>query len=404
MHFPTSPRALSAAAILVHLASAVPHGHKKDWGNCSSVIPRAVAERQQETLEWAVIGDSWASGVAYAASNRWDSNLDGCFRTTEAWGAQMSTDLEWAPKQNFHFAACAGAKFDNLKTGQMPNTGSPQLVITTIGGNNAFFGTTVDNCIYQAIPTNFYGNPYDQDSDGTGECWKSLVAISTYIANQESGLSFDLKRTLDDLFATDQAKSHTDFYLYISSYAHFFNADSDPCDNWTFSPWWRYWKPKLVKSLRKEFNDRTDGFHNVYKTVIDSYVPPTGNHLGFIDVTHGFEGHHFCEPEHSLEGQWSSGDVWIWNLGLSNNDGSIVVGKIATDVNGTQYMDQAEGDNETFYKEVNPFGSSGPISSGWAGRPFHPKVLGHGAMKKIMIAALRNDHVPGVYIPALKKA
>jgi hypothetical protein len=69
---------------------------------------------------------------------------------------------------------------------------------------------------------------------------------------------------LDEIFATDQAKSHDDFRLYLNSYAEFFNADTDGCDTWSFAPWWRIWKPKLVKALRQEFNAKLDAFNNVY--------------------------------------------------------------------------------------------------------------------------------------------
>jgi len=127
--------------------------------------------------------------------------------------------------------------------------------------------------------------------------------------------------------------------------------------------------------------------------------------LGFIDVTAGLANHHFCEPAHSFEDQWSSGDVWLWNLGLTTSDGSdtsTLVGQSMTDVNGTVYMGQAPGDSESNYVNgSDPFGFSEPIPTGWVGRPFHPKRLGHGAIKDIIIARLRRDGVPGVLVPAL---
>jgi hypothetical protein len=234
----------------------------------TSQTPQPKQSAQVDKFEWAVVGDSWSSGVAYSTSTMYDSNTDFCFRTNEAWGAQMEADATWTQnQQDFHFAACGGDKFANLKTRQIPNTGSPQLIISTIGGNNAFFGSTVDACVYQGNPK-AYGNPYDQDPDGTGLCKKGLQATLDYINNANSGLSFDLKQTLNDLFATDQARSHPEFYLYLASYVYFFNATTDACDDWSFAPWWRIWKPKLVKALRQEFNDKLDAFHTVYVSVL----------------------------------------------------------------------------------------------------------------------------------------
>jgi hypothetical protein len=263
MHFPTNPRALGAAAVLMHLALAVP---TEDTGiNASVLVPRHPQASNTGPFQWAVIGDSWSSGIAYNYWNQYDKVTD-CRRTTEAWGALMAADFTWAPTQQFDFAACAGSKFESLTTDQVPNTGSPGLVISTIGGNNAFFGDTVDNCIYHGDPFKDYGLPYHLDTNGTGDCWKSLQAASSYIDN---GLGFDLNRTLDDLFAAYQAKSQSPFYLYLSSYAHFFNADSDICNTWSFAPWWASTPlPRLVKELRQEFNNRTDAFHAVYVSAL----------------------------------------------------------------------------------------------------------------------------------------
>jgi hypothetical protein len=38
------------------------------------------------------------------------------------------------------------------------------------------------------------------------------------------------------------------------------------------------------------------------------------------------------------------------------------------------------------------------ISNGWKFRPFHPKKSGHAAIKSTVIAAMRQDKVPGVVL------
>lgn len=69
----------------------------------------------------------------------------------------------------------------------------------TAGGNNAGFGSIVDNCIYHADPREFlqYGAPYDQDRDGAGQCKISLSNAQGYLNNSRGGgLAYDLERTL----------------------------------------------------------------------------------------------------------------------------------------------------------------------------------------------------------------
>jgi hypothetical protein len=165
----------------------------------SSTAPATSTPPAQTTaaakFEWAVIGDSWSSGVAYSRETQYDSDNDFCFRTNEAWGAQMEKDTTWTVnEQDFHFAACGGSHMDAMK-GQMADTGIPQLIVSNIGGNNAFFGTTVDNCVYQGNAGQ-YGNPYDSDPDGTGECKKSLVKTQDYPVQFSDSTSLSSTATL----------------------------------------------------------------------------------------------------------------------------------------------------------------------------------------------------------------
>jgi hypothetical protein len=254
MHSSIIPRALSAIAILVNLALAAPAAQ-------STVPP-------QSTVEWAVVGDSWSAGIAYSSGTKYDSDTS-CQRSTEAWGVQMAADNTWTDgPQNFHFAACSGSLLGDIKTSQIQNAGSPQFILTTSGGNNAFFGTIVDSCVYQGVPGKKYGNPYDQDPDGTGQCKIYIQKAKDYVANTASGLSNDLKLTLNDIFNTNQARSHPNFYLYVGLYAQFFNAQTTACNTWSFAPWWRLWKPRLVQALRQELNNGFLGFSNVYVSAL----------------------------------------------------------------------------------------------------------------------------------------
>lgn len=95
------------------------------------------------TFEWAVLGDSWASGVAYNLSNVYGPNdRQFCYRTKESWGAQMSNDDSWTTgDQSFHFAACGGSRMAEVKKQFEDNGGAAQLVWAMFGGNDAGFGS-----------------------------------------------------------------------------------------------------------------------------------------------------------------------------------------------------------------------------------------------------------------------
>ena len=133
-------------------------------------------------------------------------------------------------RQNFHFAGCSGARLVHMvaDNGQIKKTGSPSVIVMTVGGNNAGFGTLVDNCIYHGVPGGEYGAPFHDDPDGTGECTKSLAAAEKYINDPEiGGWANDFSQTLDDIFMTDQARSHDQFWLYVTGYVPFFNNATD---------------------------------------------------------------------------------------------------------------------------------------------------------------------------------
>lgn len=236
-----------------------------------------ICENARPLFRWAAVGDSWTTGVRWSKETTYRDGK--CARATESWPAQMEEDTTWttAPQQ-FHFAACAGSKFDAVK-GQMPDTGTPSVILGTTGvrhiricgssltlidpkqGNNANFGDLVDACFLRAFRGHDYGPPWDNDPLGTGDCKKLVAKTEGYIRDSFDG---DLRRTLDDVFGADAVKNREEFWLYLSLYAHFFNSDTDDCSKWSFAPWWSKLKPKLVKPLRKLFNDDVTTLNNAY--------------------------------------------------------------------------------------------------------------------------------------------
>jgi hypothetical protein len=341
--------------------------------------------------------------VAYSASTVYKyTDFEYCYRTTEAWGAQMEADTTWTIEpQTFHFAGCGGTLINDIPR-QMGRTGNSQLIIGTLGGNNAIFGDIARACIYQPRPGP-WGPPYDEDPNGEGECKKNLAISRNYITRPIGGLRDDFKAAIDNIFDFKQTKGQirSRFDLYVSSYVQFFDATTDPCSDWTFARWFSVASPKLVKPLRAEMNELVEMFNNVQSEVISNYRRPEGYnyYAHYIPVSDEFENHRFCEANHNEEDQWTSSDVWIWNLQWNDGDtggpnkpptapgGDFPVMSLDT-VNRTAL------DNLVFNgSDVNAQVQSG---FGWTARPFHPKPRGHEQMKNFFIQRLKDDEVPGV--------
>jgi hypothetical protein len=111
---------------------------------------------KRDVWPYAVIGDSWGSGVSYKKDVLYDDNLDHCLRTKESHSPQMEADTSWLGSftSGLRDAACSGSQLIDLAHGQyqMGKVGQPDVVVMTSGGNNAGFGYIVDVCIYHSDP------------------------------------------------------------------------------------------------------------------------------------------------------------------------------------------------------------------------------------------------------------
>ncbi|PMD22748.1 hypothetical protein NA56DRAFT_747366 [Hyaloscypha hepaticicola] len=364
----------------------------------SEAIGPSVVERPTAltNFEWGAFGDSWTSGVAYSAATVYrNTDFSFCYRTTEAWGAQMEADTTWTKEpKNFHFAGCGGTLMNDVLR-QMGLTGNPVLIAGTLGGNDAYFG----------------------GSQRKGSAKKNRQAPRDYI-NDESplGLKAQFKNALDVVFDFKQKQGYQDrFDLYVSSYVEFFDATTDACDDqtwawvirvvpsdpngrsgddWTFARWFSVGSPNLVKALRAEMNDLVQMYNSVQATVIASYPSPIGlgvnYYAHYIPVSDEFETHRFCEQDHSFEDQWTSSD---WNDGDTGGpDKPPTAPNWNFPVMSLDTLNRTALDDQVF---SDPAGAA-QSGFGWTARPFHPKPLGHQQMKEFFIQTFKNDEVPGV--------
>ena len=333
------------------------------------------------TFQWGVVGDSWASGVAYLDSNAYDNNTSGCMRTTESYGAQLVKDTSWTNgwTKDFSFPACSGSALVDIAKGQkqIENLGSsPKLAVMTSGGNNALFYRVVDSCIYHSEKSRNYGLPYADDVNKTNDCAMAINNSTTYINN---GLSGDLNRTFDDIFLAQNVMSQPDFLLYLTEYAQFFNLNDDWCDCHSFSI--RYWdRPHLSHVLRADINGLVTKLNAVYNQTIRDY--PNKN-VRFIDLDSLFDDHRFCEAGSTLLYEYCNSNIWFW-------DALWPWGCPFTSTNVTEF----ETELQAFSANMTITSRTGAVSEGYLLRHFHPKIDGHTAIKDAITAQMRIDNIP----------
>lgn len=139
----------------------------------------------------------------------------------------------------------------------------------------------MEACIFQ-YHGGFYGPEYP---DPKGSCAQAIteaqdIISDDYFGNQLQGLA------ISELYNAG-VKNFTDFKVFLTGYAHFFNVDPDStrCNNQSFGPIPGY-RPKLSMELRKAINDLVEQVNNVYSGVVASMKNPN---IQFVDISPGFK-------------------------------------------------------------------------------------------------------------------
>jgi hypothetical protein len=388
----------------------------------ASLLPQTAEASlgKRDTFAWSVIGDSWASGVAYNLSNVY-APTDGqfCYRTKEAWGNQMSNDLSWIASgyEAFYFGACGGTLMNDLRRQMAEDPNHSSVVWGMFGGNNAYFGAIARACIYQPYSVEHpfgWGPPWDEDKDETGLCKQNIKKADSYL-NDPKAMRRELTDALDDILevAQNNLTKGSPLDLYVSSYVRFFDETTDDCDKWTFAhDKLSIGRPKVVKGLRKVINDRVLQVNSLQADVIKNYKIPPPNlpnvrvHNSQPDST--FDSHRFCEKGATYEDQYYGKDVWLWNLQYYDEKSGEEIAVATTDNNGTKFMTSDANVTQGFQTVLGadsnpdaliPQGNDVNIQQsgfGWTARPFHPKFDGHTALKKLFVQQMRDDKIPGV--------
>jgi hypothetical protein len=332
-------------------------------------------EPAQPPLRYAVLGDSWASGVNYGPP---DENLEydfpdsdeicRCRRVKEAWPFQLLHDAELFSELDFQ--ACHGAVFDDIpdQVRRLNQEHAPDFGFLMIGGNLGGFPSIVEDCIFQFNRDKDYGPEYP---DPDGECFKTLEHARENIRSPWfiGGLWNSIYVVLNE----PRIRENRRFRLFIVGYAGLFNHDDPRCNDWSFGIWPGK-QPKLSTELRHAINEVVDVGRTVYNHLINHIM--FNPKVRYIDINSAFAGHRFCEPtpEGTIGAQ--NANSWIYNLEWS---GCWPLSKTEQGPNITVAWPQ-------FCRKCGGIGDVGDLQ-----RPCHPKSEGHEAIKNVLKEALKKE-------------
>jgi hypothetical protein len=297
---------------------------------------------------------------------------------------------------NFTLAACSGAQYYNIaeagNSSQIAKSGNPRFITLQIGGNNIGFYDVVVSCIYQPIKDHDYGPEYADDSKRVGECAKSIDRARARIRDARGWIT----GTMLDVMQQPNTKPDPKFDIFLLGYAHFFNdAQDSPCNKWSFGaiPWWvrGSHQPKLSHPLRRDLNDLVEQLNNQYRAAVRDITngnrAPKGSRAHFVDISPGFNGHRFCEPEHQWFFQQYYGTwVWIWNLSPDTPDNMRQDYPEKQSASSGAFVATIEQSHLIAFSDKEP----GVIS-----RCFHPKIDGHKAIKDLVLTAIKDAKIAG---------
>lgn len=300
MYFPT---ALFLLAYYTHIASTT-----------SSTRSSPDSTR----FEWTALGDSYAVGAGSGVDLGWGR----CLRFSESYPEQMLHQLNVSilGSQNqrvLNFPACSGAtssdilahQFDqnssfDLEYGERPGFGDPTFATLTAGGDDIDFVNLVRNCIYDILPWRSCQEQRDAS-------WKLLQ--SQDLVNKVDSV---IQKTLS---AGRNGSAGDNFRLYVTSYAKFFNDETEQCNNitWSVLPWPFGNRQQLTREIRRDLNDMCDALNGAVKQAVDRNA---AKNVQYIDWDVTMEGHRYCESN-VVEPCDDCSNTWFWQYPQADDFG-----------------------------------------------------------------------------------
>ncbi|KAL8791624.1 MAG: hypothetical protein Q9195_005773 [Heterodermia aff. obscurata] len=326
---------------------------------------------------WAALGDSYASGIG-AGVRRTQAGDTICSRYTEGYPEVVNVVLDGTAPINraFNWVACSGAKTDYVKSTEVPKIASDIDIATlTIGGNDIGFFDILNYCIFQF-------------TSGT-TCDDQLQDSSNQIEN-------DLPAKLDStILAILNQADNSNFKLYMTGYAGFWNNETTQCNDVSFNFWET--KPADRANLTQELRTTMNTMLTSLNSQISAAASRANDHdlrapVVFVDYSPSFAGHRYCDdgiPEPDPSG--SNAQRWFQENWLFKPHAPYT---FSGDAIATMYQSWAQtalaadpslqisglSSNASGNGTVDVTGSLEWVFDGLA-RAFHPTIDGHDGIR-----------------------
>ena len=306
-----------------------------------------------------------------------------------------------------YFVACSGSVFkhiggqlddmnqkvqtgidENGKDGPEFSDVIPEFATLTIGGNDALFYEVVSSCIFHPDFKRDYGPDYP---DPNGACYEAIRNSNNEINSDD--FSKSLQQAFTDIINHPKVKGKASFKTFVTGYAQFFNQDDPACDNYGLRI---AFGPLMKRPLRKALNDLVLHINSKIEEVVKHSNEPKAV---FVNIDSAFQGHRFCEPNDSsgyLGNRKQRINSWFWSFSIFDNyslpPGTPPNSPLACDPDMDVNCADPQLGNPEYGSDVHGIGvysPSDPLDSASATRTFHPKKLGHTAIKDIIKDAIR---------------
>ncbi|KAI9670238.1 MAG: hypothetical protein M1831_006452 [Alyxoria varia] len=367
-----------------------------------SLVKRADPPTNYDISWYAALGDSYHAGPG---AGKQEDGSGGCYRFLQAVGPQIDGDARFTKStplaRHFQNLACTADKIENMQPQIDALDVKNDAGTMTIGGNDVYFGSIVNACIYQIYPSTWN---CQQNKDAAREHMKS------------DGFKDDLKNTYNKIL--DKVPL---INLHVLGYPRFFNKDSEYCSKtcFQFGVWSCADETKLTKEHREDMNNLVLELNDVIREVVGRASPHERGSIQYIDTDPFFEDHRFCE-EGVQEPDYNNPDCWFYHFTWTRRNFLQSLGDdmpedcpeknergdygerydcdlLARKKEDPEWWDSFLGNDTSAWaadSDEDPSTLSTKLPE-WAVRMFHPTINGHGAFRDAVLEAYRGEGAEG---------
>lgn len=310
------------------------------------LLSSLAAAKIQAPIHYAALGDSYAAGDGAGSKRLWPRDA-ACGRFSGAYPYQIldNTDLEFASHWPYYEnCACSGATTTSLLWKQVPWYANKNLITIQIGGNEVDFFPVLNECVQQWHPLS--------SCDRELRRARNLVQSTAFIKRFDGMLNFVMRHVPGEAL------------VLVLGYAEFFNAETDQCNEVTFS----LTNPANVLSnrLRRDFNALVAMLNDVIR------ASAAAHGAVYVDIDKTFKGHRFCEPG-ATEPRTDNDETWFFRETPEQND-------------AVAENPQNSVPDQQRLLATNPFRRFADLT-----RAFHPTVNGHAAIAETIIEVVKEQ-------------